>query len=55
MPDHKRKLFDRANTERLLQQIEERLTHSREIIGQIELIRQLSFRVGAPNLLQPHV
>ena len=45
MPDHERELFaDQANTERLLRQIEKRLTYSREIISQIDMIR------GAPRL-----
>jgi hypothetical protein len=35
MPDHERELIERANAEKLLQQIEEGLEHSREIIGQI--------------------
>jgi hypothetical protein len=35
--------------EKLLQQIEESLTHSREIIDQIDVIRQLRLRVSAPN------
>jgi hypothetical protein len=34
MPVHERQLADRANTE-LLQQIEESLAHSREVIAQI--------------------
>jgi hypothetical protein len=49
MPDDERKLFDRANTEKLLQQIEESLTHSREIIDQMDMIRQLRLRVGDSN------
>jgi hypothetical protein len=56
MPDHERKLFDRANTEKLLRQVEESLTRSRGVIGQIDMIRQLRFKTGGPNnTLQPHV
>jgi hypothetical protein len=44
---------DQANTERLLRQIEKRLTHSREIIDQIDTVRQLRLRVGGPNPPQP--
>jgi hypothetical protein len=46
MPDDARKLFD---IEKLLRQIEESLTHSREIIDQIDVIRQLRCRVSVPN------
>jgi predicted ABC-class ATPase len=53
MPDHERELFDQANTERLLRQIEKRLTHSREIISQIDMIRQLRFTAASPNPPQP--
>ena len=53
MPDDEGKLFDRANTEKLLQLIEESLTHSREIIDQIDMIRQLRLRVGSPNPPRP--
>ena len=56
MPDHERKLFDRANTKKLLRQVEESLTRSRGVIGQIDMIRQLRFKTGGPNnTLQPHV
>jgi hypothetical protein len=56
MPDHERKLFNQPTTEKLLQQIEEGLTHSRGVIGQIDMIRQLRFKTGGlNNTLQPHV
>jgi hypothetical protein len=54
MLDHERELFaDQANTERLLRQIEKRLTHSREIIDQIDMVRQLRLGRGGPNPPQP--
>jgi hypothetical protein len=56
MPDPKRELFNQPTTEKLLRQIEEGLTHSRGVIGQIDMIRQLRFKTGGPNnTLQPHV
>jgi hypothetical protein len=50
MPDHVRKLFDQANTERLLRQIEKRLTLSRGIISRIDMIRgALRLAVSIPH------
>jgi hypothetical protein len=46
MPDHERELVERANAEqdKLLQQIEEGLEHSREIIRQINKVTAGDFR-----------
>jgi len=38
MHDHKRELIERANSEKLLRQIEEGLANSREIIAQINTL-----------------
>jgi hypothetical protein len=63
MPDRGTEIFDPANTETLLQQIEEGLKRSREIIAQIDrLLVQRSqlrwkpsgFGFGIPNPLRPH-
>jgi len=53
MPDYERERLDQRKTENLLQQIEQGLMHSREIIGQIDMIRQLRFSPRDTNPLRP--
>jgi hypothetical protein len=48
-------IFDQTDAEKLLQQIEEGLTHSRDVIGQINIIRRLRFTIRGPIPLRPPV
>jgi hypothetical protein len=62
MPDRGTEIFDQANAETLLQQIEEGLKRSRKIITQIDMLlvqrsqlrwRPSGFGFGTPNALRP--